>query len=107
MLYKINKNNLNCLWCIGKKWLFWLCRRVGLWAGQSQMSHLCGGVFYFFLGRIVCCQVGLLVCFVFQRNCQPSLGRLKSLVRMSKSDCFGVRLMVVVSTVRLAYNTII
>ena len=38
----------------------------------QKFIFLCGGVFYFFLGRLVCRQVGMLVCVEIQRNCIPS-----------------------------------
>ena len=70
-----------------------------------QIQFFCAvGCFNFFLGRLLCRQVGLLVCVEIQRNCLPSYVRLKSLVSMSKVDGLGVWLMVVVSSVRLACN---
>jgi hypothetical protein len=38
----------------------------------QKFIFLCGGVFYFVLGRLECRQVGLLMCVVIQRNCLPS-----------------------------------
>ena len=35
----------------------------------QKFIFLCGGVFYFFLGRLECREVGLLVCGEIQRNC--------------------------------------
>ena len=74
-------------------------------AGRQIQFFCAVGCFNFFLCRLVCRQVGLLVGVEIQRNCLPSLGRLKSLVRMSKVDGLVVLLLVVVSSNRLAYNS--
>ena len=90
-------------------------RRGGLCVGQNQMCHLCGwhSKIKSAVGKILKTCVGLCVAKLVSGLCRNTaklsaeFGRPKSLVKMSKVDGLVVSLIVVVSSIRLACNSIV
>jgi hypothetical protein len=98
--------------CGGKILLFWFCEGSACVSGKTKCAKCAAGKFNFFVrwGVLIFSWVGLCVANLVYGLCRNTaklsaeFGRPKSLVKMSKVDCFVVSFMIVVSSFRLAYN---